>query len=147
MKISQNATLSIPPRKNKVFYCFNRHYFSSHDQHVWSWTHDHTPANLMISYPGMIWMIECSKCANLLSNIMGKNSIYTKLVPIFEYRVKIHQWNEPLLVPFPLLLDIPISANLLSTSVFGWWLRPPTIYEETGAAACNIHCYTVIGFW
>ena len=30
---------------------------------------------------------------------------------------------------------------------FGWWLRPPTIYDETGAAACNIHCYTVIGFW
>ena len=29
---------------------------------------------------------------------------------------------------------------------FGWWLRPPTIYDETGAAACNIHCYTVIGF-
>ena len=21
------------------------------------------------------------------------------------------------------------------------------IYDETGAAACNIHCYTVIGFW
>ena len=32
-------------------------------------------------------------------------------------------------------------------SIFGWWLRPPTIYDETGAAACNIHCYTVIGFW
>ena len=31
--------------------------------------------------------------------------------------------------------------------IFGWWLRPPTIYDETGAAACNIHCYTVIGFW
>ena len=36
---------------------------------------------------------------------------------------------------------------LLSSSslvFFGWWLRPPTIYDETGAAACNIHCYTVI---
>ena len=31
--------------------------------------------------------------------------------------------------------------------VFGWRLRPPTIYDEIGAAACNIHCYTVIGFW
>ena len=27
---------------------------TSHDQHVWSWTQDHTPANLTISYPGMI---------------------------------------------------------------------------------------------
>ena len=36
------------------------------------------------------------------------------------------------------------SENIL---VIGWWLRPPTIYDETGAAACNIHCYTVIGFW
>ena len=33
------------------------------------------------------------------------------------------------------------------SAIFGWWLRPPTIYDETGAAACNIHCYTVIGFW
>ena len=36
---------------------------------------------------------------------------------------------------------------LILSWVFGWWLRPPTIYDETGAAACNIHCYTVIGFW
>ena len=30
---------------------------------------------------------------------------------------------------------------------FGWRLRPPTIYDEIGAAARNIQCYTVIGFW
>ena len=41
-------------KKREIFCCFNKHYFSSHDQHVWSWTHDHTPANLTISYPGMI---------------------------------------------------------------------------------------------
>ena len=32
--------------------------------------------------------------------------------------------------------------------IFGWRLRPPTIlYDEIGAAARNIHCYTVIGSW
>ena len=54
LKRYQNATLSITPRKSKTFCCCNRHYFSSHDQHVWSWTHDHTPANPTISHPGMI---------------------------------------------------------------------------------------------
>ena len=54
IKRYQNATLSITPRKSKTFCCCNRHYFSSHDQHVWSWTHDHTPANPTISHPGMI---------------------------------------------------------------------------------------------
>ena len=34
IKRYQNATLSITPRKSKTFCCCNRHYFSSHDQHV-----------------------------------------------------------------------------------------------------------------
>ena len=54
IKRYRNATLSITPRKSKTFCCCHRHYFSSHDQHVWSWTHDHTPANPTISHPGMI---------------------------------------------------------------------------------------------
>ena len=41
-------------RKSEIFYCCSWHYFSSHDQHVWSWTHYPTPANPTISYPGMI---------------------------------------------------------------------------------------------
>ena len=37
-------------KENK--YCFKMQYVSDHGQHVWSWTHNHTPANLTISYPG-----------------------------------------------------------------------------------------------
>ena len=54
IEIYQNATLPITPRKSKIFYCCNRHYVFAHDQHVWLCTHDHTPANPTISYPGMI---------------------------------------------------------------------------------------------
>ena len=42
---------------------------------------------------------------------------------------------------------VPQGSILGLLLFFGWWLQPPTIYDETGAAACNIHCYTVIGFW
>ena len=41
IKRYQNATLSITPRKSKTFCCCNGHYFSSHDQHVWSSTQCH----------------------------------------------------------------------------------------------------------
>ena len=33
------------------------------------------------------------------------------------------------------------------TPLFGCRLRPTTIYDEIGAAARNVHCYTVIGCW
>ena len=48
---------------------------------------------------------------------------------------------------FKLELQSGNAQSRSNSKLFGWWLRPPTIYDETGAAACNIHCYTVIGFW
>ena len=39
------------------------------------------------------------------------------------------------------------QGGILSPILFGWRLRPTTIYDEIGAAARNIHCYTAIGFW
>ena len=85
-------------KKNNIFYCFDRHHFSSHDQHVWSWTHDHTLENLTISYSGMIQYlmfyvriyISCHWC--ILSHCMINLEITTYaaekfLVSIISYSV------------------------------------------------------------
>ena len=74
--------------------------------------------------------------------------------------LQVSEFNQQ--VPFPLpIADKPLvkGYNIFASGhvgeilvnsfcqVFGWRLRPPSIYDEMGAAARNIHCYTVIGSW
>ena len=52
-----------------------------------------------------------------------------------------------LLLFFLLLVFLPETVTFFSvTFLVGGFGRQP-LYDEMGAAARNIHCYTVIGFW
>ena len=78
-------------------------------------------------------MIICDPCSTCEACSLKKN---LKCNGMIMFVIEINFWWA--YVPYLVKIVLPL---------FGWWLRPPTIYDETGAAACNIHCYTVIGFW
>ena len=67
-------------KKNEISYCFNRHYFSSHDQHVWSWTqisrfHTQLWYNTMYSLAS-VWIWEHKCRINLVEILVSSTYFY-----------------------------------------------------------------------
>ena len=105
--------------KIDIVYCWSRDYCSCHDQHVWSWTHDHTHVNPIITYQGIIQINDHNANDNQRSQ---SNQPLLFLPTWWHMNIAIYNLRSPVLLFIPWTMNIERVGikvpDQLSTLVF-----------------------------
>ena len=84
-----------------------------------------------------------------INDIVRTSRWWEKMSSIGKYRVHVILRNTlktKLRLPQVYMGRMILQRNARKSFLVGGFGRQP-LYDEMGAAARNIHCYTVIGFW